>query len=281
MNEIFAIDPDAPNDIRDIKAMFEQFGLSNGKFIANYPDDWLLLFKKHVQQLHGLDRSRLIRLLEKHKDALLNVEVDFRRAKSWLENANEAKLSKKSISRVLATEPNVLGVESLQKFLWEDDVDNSSRGSHIPMEPDAYSKAVAPLLSHSTEVHLADPFFQLRREGGGSHRGRFDVLHGFLQEAENSGRCEIFKIHFKRLDMSRIMQEKQIEDDLYDILDYAKIKHINIEFSLQDEMPHGRYFFSIKGGLQFDHGFEPLRNKTNHVHWLSKAELEPLYRKYL
>jgi hypothetical protein len=43
---------------------------------------------------------------------------------------------------------------------------------------------------------------------------------------------------------------------------------------------HGRYFFSLKGGLQFDNGFELNSTNHNHVHWLSKNELDPLLDKY-
>lgn len=281
MNEIFAIDPQAPVDLKDIKAMLEQFGLTNGRFIANFPDDWLRMFNAHVEHLQGLDRARLVRLLDLHKDALLAVNLDFRRTKSWVENANEAKQSRKGISRVLAADPNPLGIETLQKFLWEDDSENSSRGAHIPMSTDAYRKAVAPLLQHSTEIQLVDPFFQLRRSNGEIHRGRSNVLREFFIEAENSNRCKVFKINFKReIHLSWAAQELQIEKDLENICEEAKISSLLIEYSLHDEIVHGRYIFSIKGGLHFDHGFEPLRDKTNHVHWLSRSELEPILRRY-
>ena len=281
MNEVFAIDPKAPLDLKDIKAMLEQFGLTNGRFIANFPDDWLRMFNEHVEHLQGLDKARLVRLLDLHRDALLAVNLDFRRAKSWVENANEAKLARKVISRVLAADPNPLGIETLQKFLWEEDSENNSRGAHISMSTDAYRKAVAPLFQHSTEIQLVDPFFQLRRSNGEIHKGRFNVLREFFIEAENSIRCEVFKIHFKReIHLSKAEQESQIEEDLDQICEEARISSLIIEYCIHDEIGHGRYIFSIKGGLHFDYGFEPLRDKTNHVHWLSKSELEPILRRY-
>ncbi len=281
MNEIYAIDPKAPEDLKDIKSMFEQFGLSNGRFIANFPEDWIRMVNEHVQHLQGLDRSRYTRLLELHKDALLSVSLDFRRAKSWVENANEAKESRKGIYRVLGANPNPFGIETLQKFLWEDDSENKSRGAHIPMTCEAYTKAIGPLLQHSTEIHLVDQFFQLRRSNGEMHKGRASVLCNFFIEAEKSNRCEIFKIHFKREShFSKSFQESQIEDDLNEICDISNLSKLAIEYDLHDEIGHGRYIFSVKGGLHFDHGFEPLRDKTNHVHWLSKAELEPILRRY-
>ena len=281
MNEIFAIDPDAPQDLKYISAMLKQFGLEQGRFIARFPDDWAALLQLRVQQLQGLDRSRLSRLLDLHRDALLDVSDDFRRAKSWLENATAAKLKRKCISRVLAAESNPLGEETLTHFLWEDELVNSSRGEHISMSAEAYRRAVAPLFKQSTEVHLVDPFFQLRRDNGELHRGRVSVLCALLEEADASGRTELFNIHFKRdSHPTKKEQEQKIEFDLNAIYDQVNIDNLSITSCIWDEMPHGRYIFSVKGGLQFDHGFEPLRDKTNHVHWLSKSELEPIFRRY-
>jgi len=63
MNEIFAIDPRAPQDLKDIKAMFNQFGFENGRFIANFPNDWLRLFCEHTQQLKDIEKQRFMRLV--------------------------------------------------------------------------------------------------------------------------------------------------------------------------------------------------------------------------
>jgi len=283
MNEIFAVDPQAPQDHKDIKAMFKQFGFEHGRFIAIFPDDWIRLFCEHSHHLKDVEKQRFMRLLSLNKDALIDVSLGYMRSRSWIENASNVKDTSKTINRILATDPNKLGVETLNNFLWIADEENKSRGAHISMSAEAYQKAIRPLVHHSTEVHLVDPFFQLRHSKDGQiHRGRQLVLRHFFIEAENSKRCEIFKIHFKREPhLSKVNQEKQIEDDLSEVCMQANLLKLNIQFTLNGEMSHGRYFFSIKGGLQFDHGFEPLRDKTNHVHWLSKAELDPIHKRYL
>lgn len=283
MNEIFAVDPQAPKDLKDIKAMFNQFGFENGRFIANFPEDWIRLFCEHTYQLKDVEKQRVMRLLSLNKDALIDVTLGYRRSRSWVENASIVKDTSKTINRILASDPNPLGIETLNRFLWVDDEENKSRGDHISMTAEAYQKAIRPLVQQSTEVHLVDPFFQLRHSKDGHiHKGRQSVLRQFFIEAEGSPRCEIFKIHFKReIYLSKNIQETQIEDDLSELCTQAGLHKLNIQFTLNDEMIHGRYFFSIKGGLQFDHGFEPLRDKTNHVHWLSKAELDPIHKRYL
>ena len=283
MNEIFAVDPKSPQDLKDIKAMFNQFGFENGRFIANFPDDWIRLFCEHTHQLKDIEKQRFMRLLDLHKDSLFDVGLDYRRSKSWVENANLIKDTSRAIYRILATDPNPLGIETLQKFLWNDDEGNISRGAHITMSGEAYQKAIAPLVRRSTEVHLVDPFFHLRApEDGRIDKGRQSVLRLFFIEAENSNRCEIFKIHFKQHKyLSKQSQEQQIEEDLTELCTQAKLQKLIVEFTVTDEITHGRYIFSIKGGLHFDQGFQPIRDKKNHVHWLSKAELDPILYRYL
>jgi len=284
MNEIYAIDPQSPEDLKDIQAMFNQFGFQHGRFIANVPSDWALLLREHLSNLEGFDRSRLSRIMDLHRDSLFNLKMDFRKSKSWVENANEILACERSIAKILASEPNKYGFDSLRKFLWDDNVDNESRGAHIPTTIDAYRKAVFPLLQHSAEIHLVDPYFQLRKSLD-IHKGREAVLRGFLLDAEQSSRCEFFKIHFmyeghlSRLSKTNL--EEQIEDDLNKICQDININRLQVDFSFSEKSGHGRYIFSIKGGLQFDRGFEPLKNETNHVHWLSKSELQPIFKKYV
>ena len=75
--------------------------------------------------------------------------------------------------------------------------------------------------------------------------------------------------------MSEPLQESEYIEDLNFILSRKKT-NCALNFDIHDDMTHGRYIFSIKGGMQFDHGFSLGNKKTNHVHWLSKKELTPI-----
>jgi hypothetical protein len=282
MNEIFAIDPNAPRDIKDIKAMFENFGLTNGRFIANYPNDWQQMLTANMNRLEGLDRSRFIRLLDLHRDTLLGISGDYRRGKTWLDNLSDNNLKRIGIDKILADDPNPLGLETLNDFLWNQDVVNMSRGAHIPMTLDSYRHAIAPIFEHQTEIHIVDPYFHLRTDRGDIHRAKISLLREILKLAEKSSRCDFLILHFKKIiGISREAQEEFIESDLIEIIKDCSINRLSVNFVVWDEMFHGRYIFGIKGGLQFDYGFEIIRDKTNHVHWLSKSELEPIIKRYL
>ena len=282
MNELFAIDPDSPQDGKDVMAMLERFGMSKGRFIALYPDDWVSLLSKHALYLQGLERSRFIRLLDVHRDAFLSAGEHYSRAKPWIENALAMKQSRANVTKVLGKDPNKFKVDTLQRFLWDSDEDTeASRGAHIPMMARDYRIAARPLFQQSTEVHLADPFFSLRRSPAERDQRRCAVLTELFSEANQSSRCEEFVLHFKRDKLkAEEKQEKELIEDIGFVSGRSGANRLRVRFDLHDEMTHGRYIFSIKGGLQFDHGFDQDVRKTNHVHWLSAAELAPIHRMY-
>jgi hypothetical protein len=274
MNEIFAIDPSAPKDLKDIKSILDKFGMEKGRFIANFPDNWISLILNSSSNLAELDRSRLIILLNKFKDALILVKMDYQRSKSWEDNVNKIT---NNIYKILANNPNKYGFPTLESYLWGDEIiEDNSRGEHIAMTLSAYTSAVSPLFYSSTEVHVADPYFHLRDQYGNLDRRRVEVLQTFIDIADQSLRCESIKIHFKRkFELSESVQESEYIEDLNFILNRKKTNCV-LNFDIHDDMTHGRYIFSIKGGMQFDHGFSLGNKKTNHVHWLSKKELTPI-----
>jgi hypothetical protein len=281
MNEIYAIDPSAPEDLKDIKFMLEKFGMREGRFLAKYPSNWIEIILENSGKLLDIDRSRLIRLLDVHRDYLFDVEAEFIRSRDWIDNAERQKDNRKIFSRVLAADPNSLNAETLKSFLWDEgSTIDTSRGAHIPMSVDSYALAVKPLFFLCNEVHIADPYFQLRN-GVNMDRGRFEVLRAFFKIADESKKCESFIIHFNRVPfLKEADQERFIEKDLNYLITDLEIQNLKITYDLNEDMTHGRYIFSVKGGLQFDYGFEPKKGKTNHVHWLSQKELDPILSFY-
>jgi hypothetical protein len=274
MNEIFAIDPLAPKDLKDIKSIVSKFGMEQGRFIANFPDDWVSLLLNHADKVSGLDRSRLIILLSKFKDSLIQVKMGYQRSKSWEDNVYKIT---SNIYKILGDNPNKYGFPTLESYLWGDDIiEDNGRGEHIPMTLGAYKSAVAPLFHISSEIHIADPFFQLRDEFGNMDKRRIDILQAFIDVANESSRCESIKIHFKRrINISESIQEAGYLEDLNHVLSRCN-SFISLSFDIHNDMTHGRYIFGVKGGMQFDHGFSLGSKKTNHVHWLSKKELTPI-----
>jgi hypothetical protein len=212
--------------------------------------------------------------MQRHQALLMNIEAGYLRSRTWEQNAKQVRQFKK----VLASKPNSEALPTLEDFLWDESEVDSSRGSHIPMSLDGYGNACRPLLSISTEVHLTDRFFQLRQERGELDRYRIDLLRSILRSAELSKRCETLIIHFEEpKNSSRKSYEQRLVDDLEVVQADTSIQ---IEYNIHSSLSHGRYLFSIKGGLQFDHGFVLDRTRLNHVHWLSTGELRPIWQRF-
>jgi hypothetical protein len=284
MNEIFAVDPEGPSDLRDLRALLDRFGLANGRLIARYPQDWRQMLEYHFRHLSGLDRSRLSRLLQLHRDSLLDSAEPYFRSRSWTENVSAAMRDGSRFGRVLARSPNADGLETLESFLWSSEEDLSlSREEYIPMTSRAYIEACRPLFELSSEIHLVDRFFRLRFDGVQRDHKRWRLLVEFLREINRIGRCERFVVYF---DCPAHLPEDdfliQLESDLNLVRSDAGLGAGGLEvgYDVRDDFDHGRYIFSVKGGLQFDNGFAVGHREKNHVRWMSTSGLRPLLIKY-
>jgi hypothetical protein len=279
MNEIYGIDPLSPRDLKDLKALFTSFGLAHGRFISRYPSDWDRVLFSAFSEISELDRARLSRLIQLHQTAFLTSSAPFNRSKTWSKNVAEQRLRMKAFDRILARSPNEENFETLEDYLWGEDVDpGTSRGAFIDMTPESYANTCAPLFECSSEVHVSDKFFQLRNQSGVMNRKRWSVLRALVGKASKSTKCRQFVLHCELPSAVSVKEfEMKMEDDLDEI---ANEFSFDFYYDLRDLMHHGRYIFSIHGGLQFDHGFEITHGQKNHVHWLSSSELNHLHIYY-
>lgn len=279
MNEIYGIDPSSPKDLKDLKALFTRFGLAHGQFISRYPSDWERELFTSFSELSELDRARLTRLIQLHQTALLTSSTPFNRSKTWARNVAEQRLRLRAFDRILAGNPNEENFETLEDYLWgEDDDPGASRGAFIDMTPECYANACAPLFECSSEVHVSDRFFHLRNQSGVMNRRRWSVLRALVGKASASTKCRLLVLHFEQPPVVSVKNfEIKLEEDLEEI---ANEFSFDFSYDIRDSMHHGRYIFSIHGGLQFDHGFEITHGQKNHVHWLSSSELSHLHVYY-
>ena len=76
MNELYGIDPEIPNSLRDINYLNELFGLHRGRFIVSFPSDWERLVFNNLSNLPDLERAKVINKLKKLTDATLPIDAD-------------------------------------------------------------------------------------------------------------------------------------------------------------------------------------------------------------
>ncbi len=283
MNEKYALDPSVPDNFRDLKVLLDQFGLQTGRFLAKYPSDFPQLVVKALKNLPAIERSKMLELWNKRKHALLpTLDVPYNVTNSWSSNVAIVQERYRAFDGVISKHGNGYGWPAIEEILYEEQDLPAGQGSHIPMRSDAYVRCVIPMMAASAEITLIDPYFRLRLDDGSKDHWRWPVLAGLLRATKDS-RCESFRIilHRQRIEVAKDSAKSFL-------LDVEEIKRdegvsglrLGVEFWEKDAVGHGRYIFSILGGLQFDQGFEEgKKNKTNHVHWLSRPELDPILKR--
>ena len=282
MNDIYGLDPAAPNGVKDLKVLCDLFGFTQGRFLANYPHDWLSMLRQRMTNLSDNDRARAAILLKKFLDGAIPVDGKYLRSKDWLTNAIDLQDKERKFRDIISTSDSQSNFPSLEKVLYEDELPDS-RGSHIKMDLKSYQFTIAPLFLVSTEIHLQDMYFILEEDGKKLYR-QWNILRMFVSQAQSGGRCKTLFFHLNQEKFATRQSEERLENGFSQVLEEQKNGNLKIIYSLEDrKITHGRYIFSIKGGLQFDHGFDTdfrFDNKKNHVHWLSKGELLPLFERY-
>lgn len=283
MNELYALDPCVPNNYRDLKVLLDQFGPYTGRFLSKYPDYFLEEVPAALANLPPIERSKMLELWNKRKHVFLpNRELFYNMAKDWASNVADVQARKRAFADVISQRDNGHGWRVLEDVLYEEPGLPPGQGAHIKMMDKEYEKCVKPLMDISAEVTLLDPYFRLRDNNGFMDRRRWPVMTALVRATIGS-RCESFRFRLSsrqaevsqdaeeefRQDVAAIQQEEKAE----------KIK-VDVKFLKDDEIGHGRYIFSICGGLQFDQGFEVQKGKTNHVHWLSQPELDPILKRF-
>ncbi len=284
MNELYAVDPDAPADWRELKLLLDQVGLQTGRFLARYPLDWELFVKEHFANSSEMDKKRVLELLARRNKVSLACQEEFKRHLCWAENAKRAKSqSPTAFHDLVSSAGNQAGLKILQDVLYEPGKEwPSGIGSHIPMTAKEYARYASPLFELSAEVSLVDRFFRLRNESGQWDQRRRRVLESFLKLAGTFPKFQSLRLV---LELPRTVSlgkfESTLEEDLGALLGNVKANHFSVEYRIMESVGHGRYLLSSCGGLQFDHGFDEDFRKSNHVHWLTLPELDPLLRSYV
>ena len=282
MNELYAVDPNAVKNSRELKLLLDQFGFHKGRFLADYPMDWIDEARKHFRDSSEMERARVVEHLSRAKGTLAyDVFAPYKSTLTWLENAKRTERPVPLFEAMIAEQELPPRVASVEQVIYEDKLADGV-GEFVPRTVESYLKVVKPLLAASTEVTLVDRYFRLRNNRG--FTGQFSVLAGMLSCAIKLGKCQSFKVMALRAEaLKDCASEACWKADLEKARPRHASRSIEVAYDLSEKLGHGRYIFSVRGGLQFDQGFDidaPRSSSTNHVHWLSQKELNDVQKAY-
>lgn len=263
MHTIFAIEPDAINNWRDLRYAVEKFGYSKGLLIARYPGKWerMVMEACKLNGVGDLDLTRIVERLRTIKgDRLVRMGLPYGDG-GWLENVGvEDVLNKLSavLVRNQVTSDKFHRIGDACENLFE-----NRRDFRVKRNANALAEAAKYVLTASDQVVLVDPYFQSRRKCT-------KVLDSMLHICRENGALINQAIVFT--DYNTDPRDLTVVRQQYEALLGAwsdRNVRITVCRVAGDQLSHdfhARYLFNQKAGLRFDRGFvEPeAHNEREH-----------------
>lgn len=287
MNELYGVDPAAPAGAEELITLIQKFGPNEGRFIFDFPGDWLTHVKAQLESVAPIQRERALACLWRFRHALINTDLRFHSSKPWAENAVTLK---NDATGLIGPRGCSAGLMSIDRALYDIDALPDSRGDHVSRNPASYVKASWPLFAISPKVVLVDWYFRLRfRNNAGyiqADQRRRKVLLALLAKARQLRKVTTVCMYISR--EHALVGDSDgscFKSDLRKLAEEVGAPNLTLEYRLLDansgEKQHARYLLGTGCGLHFDHGFDaPADASLNHVHWLSATEVRPLLKKF-
>lgn len=281
MNDLFAIEPTAFEDHKDLKYLLSKFGFYEGRFIAEYPNSWIKQVYSHLDKLPDIERSRAMDLLKRFRDGrIISSGLPWIDQKDWLGNVISLKEDQKIADAIVArSHTGKFQSPDLDDSYFEENWD--SRQSKVMSDADGYASAASMMLRLSHEVAIVDPYIFKNKY----QIGLVKVLKKFADTAR-TGKCKRFII-FTMVDSETTtgaMVERWVNNCLIDAYNLG----IQISLYLLQDIDqagaddHARYLVSAKGAMFFDKGFiEERVPRLRTVGFLNKQMHDVLRNQYL
>lgn len=283
MNDLYGVDPAAPSSLLELASLMRFFGPGEGRFIADFPGQWIDDVAQHIKSFSQLEQMAAIELwLRYGKYALLPTAARYNRKWSWSENATNLG---EYVVRVIGAKGCPATLVPIDRALVDPSVFPDARGDHFPRTAQSYATVARPLFQTSTKIVLIDPYLKFRAviEGTNSYRQitRFrETLDALFREAVRWRQVECFK--FAVLSKEAFHGDpggKEFRSEMRKLADKNGAQGMKLDFCELDDhsSSHARYLLGMHNGLHFDWGFDTGNSKSkNHINWIGPAALQPL-----
>ncbi|BDU71557.1 hypothetical protein [Mesoterricola silvestris] len=250
----FALDPEAVEDLKDLRFLQEAFGLPKGRLLAELPEGWAAAVFKRLGGAGGLNASKVTERLVELKRCmtarpsnpigpfLTVAQVEHQRCRF------HAILT---ADRAVPEIPLIPFQEVTESPLWQ-----SPRSIAWPRERGTILKRLRVFGSLTRELHLIDPYFNLRFAGC---RNFLEELLTLILEGRGREACHV-RVHF-HLSAKHTGSSIPIEDWTLRLNRLTKWRPLSVNISLWDDESfhtrfHNRYLLNDSGGIQFGDGLE-------------------------
>ncbi len=252
MHAIFAIEPEAIDNWRDLKYALEKFGYSKGLLIARFPKPWPRLVIEACERrgVGDVERARIVeKLRQAQNDRLVRLGLPFD-GDDWIANAKQDGVRER-LSAVLVRDKHDAErfhcLAEVEEALFE-----NRRDVQVKRNAQALAEAARYVLLSSDRIILVDPYFQAVPKCCKVLQAMVDLC---CQQEHRLVEVSIFTAKStddRRLDL--------IAADYGRMLDAVLRQGVRIRIHLLSDAAlnqdfHARYVFSACAGLRFDRGF--------------------------
>lgn len=248
MNDDYAIEPSAFSNAMELRFVLNKFGFSEGRFLAQYPKNWVKRLDDSLASLQDVERSRVALIIEKSRKAgsLGTRGWAFDGGRSWVDNVASVR---HALAAVAVAEKNRHGFPLLRDVLDDSEFFRPGRSERIEARPEEYVRVAKPLLSASHQVVLVDPYFDPIREGYirtvlGFTRAGGEMCNDFVAV------CNHEKV--RPIGRFQSLLEEHVAPHLRDRQQFT----VRVVENFGKASMHGRYLLTDKGGIRFDSGFD-------------------------
>jgi len=282
MNEFFTADPDCLKSVGDLRYLFGLFGPYTGRYLAAYPTDWVSRVLDHFSHLPDVEQERVKTILRRAGEGasyLNNSSLPWSSQVPWLANALSIKMSiPPRIDEVISS------ANQTDALPFDDLTIPNTADEKIEATPDGYVRIARTLISISGELFFIDPYLSPCR------RDIRVVIEALLKKVVSCPKCRsvIFYARMSNVIGKSGFKWGEIVSTWIELLAGVKWKaDRHFRYVLVDDdsaacKMHGRYLFSVKGGIRLDQGFQRLpKGRTVDVSPVGKLVHEELLSTYL
>lgn len=260
MNELYAADPSVCIHASELKLLLASFGPYAGRYLANYPSDWVTQVERQLGNLGEIEAARVKTMLRRAKENMALIPwngLAWDKEQEWLVNARPLLNTAPAVFvGLIAREAKPPAIHRLHDFDLPPTAEERVAGT-----ASEYARISKILLLLSPEIALVDPYLHPLKSNCAA------VLKAMFDTAAK-GKCQKITLWARAAEICGNGVYAVIKADLEACLRQLarqagfkpgrEIEMILVEDETAQAKMHGRYLLSIKGGIRFDQGFKQL-----------------------
>jgi len=271
MHSIFAIEPEAINNWKDLRYVIEKFGINKGLLIGRYPKAWGKMVIEACQKNRVQGREFLMvveKLNQIKKDRMVPLGLPYT-PPDWCKNTLKEEIIHyldAVIVKGKAINPKHHQLDAVDEIIFE-----NHRETKVKRQAKYLAKAATYVLFNTAQIIIIDPYFT-------SDKKCIKVLNELLLVAE-IGKNNLKKVSIFMAFSKDPRSHNEAKSSYQDLLKQWTDKGIVFEITrlrddaLQDDF-HARYLVTDNGGLRYDRGFVEPNDHAKREQWTDVVCLE-------